>query len=52
MIDIFFLIMVIMALLFMFSLGYSIGYKSAVKFISASIYTIVDKAMNGKDTQD
>lgn len=51
MFDILYGIMVILALLFMFFLGYSIGYKSAVKFISASIYTIVDKAMKDKDSQ-
>lgn len=52
MFDILYGIMVILALLFMLSLGYGIGYRNALKYVSASIYAIMDKLKKEKDTQD
>ena len=52
MLDILYGVMVILALLCMFSLGYGIGYKSALKYVSASIYAIMDKLKKEKDAQD
>lgn len=52
MFDILYGVMVILALLFMFSLGYGIGYKSGLKYVFASIYAIINKHMEEKDAQD
>lgn len=52
MIDVLFIILLILSLLFVATIGYTIGYRNALKYVSASIYTIMDKLKKEKDTQD
>lgn len=52
MIDIVLCVMVTLALLFVLTLGYALGYKAGVKYILASVYTIISKIAEDKDTQD
>lgn len=52
MIDVLFIILLILSLLFVATIGYTIGYRNALKYVSASIYAIMDKLKKEKDAQD